>query len=231
MPESTPPESSAQGKPAESDGAEVEQKKSAEWKAETDKLQKQLQGQSAVIRRLTEALEKLEKGAVEAAKPEEKPKGPLAAKLAELDAFKAGALEEKKQAEAKLERSRMRGLRESIQRQIAEAGADPVLSKVAMEALVSRVSGKVVFADNDGEETVSIRDGEDTHPLSDFIAGFMATDEGKSLIPQKAAPSLSGLVKSPAGSSAKTRISKADLQAGRFTLEDVVAGRAVVIDA
>lgn len=204
-------------------------------KAEIEKMQKQFQGQSAALRKAIEAQEKLaaqlSQMTTTEQKPEEKPKGPIATKLAELDALKAQIAERDRQAEEKLHRSRMRGLRETVQRQLAESGADANLAKLATEALVARLTGKVVFDDSTGEEVAAVQNGEDVVPLSDFLTGYMATEEGKALIPSRTTPNLSGLIKGPAGVSGKVKITSADLRSGRFSLDDVMTGKVVLVDA
>ncbi|MEN6534292.1 MAG: hypothetical protein ABFD89_11560 [Bryobacteraceae bacterium] len=201
--------------PAEANGVIQEL---ANVKAELEKVMKQSQGQSAVIRKLTDQVETLSKPKEAAA--DEKPKGPLATKLAEMEA-------RLREGEARTARARMTGLMRSVESQLTSAGVRPGLAKLATESIVGRVKDHVSFDDS---ETAVLKLGEETVTIEDHVATFLSTDDGKELLPEKDKPKLAGLVKGSVSSAGKLRVTQADLTSGRFKLEDVMAGRVILTD-
>lgn len=200
--------------------------------AEMESLKKQSQGQSATIRKLMETVEALAKKKDEPPAEDEKPKGPMAQKFAAMEA-KIKEQEAREAArDAQLVRARMTALMRSVEGQIAAAGVKPGLAKMAAETLAARMKGQVTFDDSTGEDVAILRQGDDTVQISDFVAQYMASDEGKELLPEKDKPTLSGLMGkgSARPGSPKLRVTQADLLAGRFKMEDVIAGRVVLSD-
>lgn len=230
MPEGIDP-NAAEGEvaaPAEAEGVK-------EMKAMIEKMQKQFQGQSAALRKSMEAQEALAEQIKELKeKPveEEKPKGPIAGKLAELDTLKKQFADSEAKANEKLNRSRMTALMRLVEGQIAGAGVKPGLAKMAAETIKARIKDQIVFDDSAGEDVALLKSGEDLMQISDFVAQYLTTDEGKELLPEKDKPKLSGFMGkgSVKSSSAKLRVTQSDLLTGRFKMEDVLAGRVVLSD-
>jgi hypothetical protein len=219
------------GEEPANDEANVAVKELAEMKARFEKLEKQSQGQSATIRKMTDALEALSKKSEEVP-ADEKPKGPIAAKLAELETFKKEFAKEQAKAQEKLTRARMTALMRSVEGQIAEAGVKPGLAKMASEMISARIKGQITFDDSTGEDVAVLKSGDEVMPISDFVEQFLSTDEGKELMPEKDKPSLSGIMGKGSAhlGGGKIRVTQSDMLAGRFKLEDVVAGRVVLAD-
>ena len=230
MPEGIDP-NAGEGEVPANDEANVAVKELAEMKARFEKLEKQSQGQSATIRMMKETLENISKKSEEVP-AEEKPKGPIAAKLAELEAFKKEVAGEKAKAQEKLTRARMTALMRSVEGQIVGAGVKPGLAKMASEVIGARIKGNITFDDSTGEDVAVLKSGDEVMPIADYVDQYLATDEGKELIPEKDKPSLSGIMGkgSARPSGAKMRVTQSDLLTGKFKLEDIVAGRVVLAD-
>jgi len=199
----------------------------AEMKAKFEKLEKQSQGQSAMLRKVNESLEALQKPPVD-----EKIKGPMATKFAEMEVLKRDFAEEKAKAQEKLTRSRMTGLMRAVEGQLTNAGVKPSLAKLATEALTTRIKGSVTFEDSTGEDVALLKLGDELTSVASYVDSYLASDEGKELMPETEKPNLSGLMGkgSARTSGAKLRVTQSDLRSGRFKLEDVVAGRVVLTD-
>lgn len=202
-----------------------------EMKARFEKLERQAQGQSATIRKLTETLEAVNDKLTREPAPEEKPKGPLASKLAELEAFKRQTEANNAAAQERLDRSRKTGVRRSIEAQIAGAGVKPSLAKLVAESLLGKVNGSLTFDDAGEEEIAFVKSGDEATPIAEFVANFLASEDGKELLPEKEKPNLSGLMgKGSPSAKGKLRVTQSDLLSGRFRMEDVIAGRVILVD-
>lgn len=222
----------ATGEVAANEEANLAKVELAEMKAKFEKLEKQSQGQSAMLRKVNESLEALTKKKADEPPADEKVKGPMASKFAELEALKKDYAEDKARSLDKLNRSRMTGLMRAVEGQLTGAGIKPALAKIATEALTTRIKSNITFEDSTGEDVALIKSGDELTSVSSFVDSYLASDEGKELLPDKEKPNLSGLMGkgSVKASSAKLRVTQSDLRAGRFKLEDVVAGRVILTD-
>jgi len=216
------PESSAQGNPAESatQGANA----GVDFKM-VESLKKQMEAQSAIIRRLSERLEKQEKE-----KQPEKKVGPIS-QMNEQIALLKGQMEAERQ---KAERARIASATQSIRTTLTENGVDTALAKMASEAILNRIKPSLQFQDDGtGADVPVVVDGESATTLSEYMAAYVQSDEGKAMIPTKPAPSLFGVPRNGNSNplAGKIRVTQQDLREGRVKTSDVLAGKVVVIDA
>jgi len=223
MAEAMSPESSAQGNPAES-GTPAAVTGNVVDARSIDALKKQLESQSAVIRRLSERLEKQEKE-----KQPEPKKGPISTMNEEIAKLR-GHVEAERQ---KAERARIASATQSIRTTLTENGVETPLAKMVSEAILNRIRPGLQFQDDGtGADVPVVTDGENITTLMEYMTSFLQSDEGKAMIPQKPAPSLFGV---PRGTSAplagKIRATQADLREGRIKTSDVLAGKVVIVDA
>lgn len=211
------------------DEANAAKQELAEMKAKFEKLEKQAQGQSAMLRKVNETLEALAKKKDEPP-ADEKPKGPMAAKLAEIDAIKKDLAEERGRTQEKLARARMTALMRSVEGQISASGVKPGLAKMASEMVAARIKDRLTFDDSTGEDVAIIKDGDELTTVHEYVSRYLDSDEGKDLLPEKDKPNLSGLLGKGSARmpGSKVRVSQADLLSGRFSMEDVIAGKVVL---
>lgn len=190
-----------------------------------DALKKQMEAQSAIIRRLSDKLEKIGEP-----KEKEKPKGPIS-NLNEEVAKIRSQLDAERQ---KSERARLVNAQQSIKAQLSEGGVDPALARMASETVLNRIRGHLQFQDDGTGQEIPVITSEDgtAQTLGEFLSSWMQSDEGKALNPGKPAPSLFGTPRGNGNSfSGKIRATQADLLAGRVKTADVLAGKVVLVDA
>jgi hypothetical protein len=227
MADAMSPESAAQGNTAASGSVPAENSGiGAVDPKMVDAMKKQLEAQSAIIRRLTEKMERVAEPKEEKARP----KGPISTLSEQMAQVQKQLADER----ARTEKARIASAQKDIRAHLSEAGIDPALARMASETLLNRVRQNLQFVDDGTGSDVAVIAHEDgsTRTLGDYMAEFVQSDEGKAMAPGKPAPTLNGMPRSTNNAFlGKQRVTKADLLSGRVKTSDILAGKVVVVDA
>jgi hypothetical protein len=196
-------------------------------------MKRQTAGQSALLRRLSTELEDLKARVGGKAETKEEGDGkkqyksPYMRQLAELNEFKA-----------KVEQERVEMLsdsaKQSLYNGLVAKGVDPKLASLATDSLHGRIKGKVqVIKDALGRMVLELKGDtpEESLPLENWLEAFLASDEGRSLMPPEPNPTLRGVpIRRGGTTEGKIRITKEQMRTGQFSMEDMTAGKISVIE-
>lgn len=191
-------------------------------------MRQQQEKLSAALRRATEKIEKLESSRAKPDEPEKPEKqGPIARVNERVNALE----EARKVSEAKQAKTRLSSLRSSVRTTLTDSGVDPALVQMASDALLARVAGNVRYEDDDlSGEVAVVTIGAEEMTVEQFVKEHLASPEGKALVARAAAPSLSGIPKGRGTPAGVRRVSREDMKAGKFSLDEVLAGKVVLDD-
>jgi len=178
------------------------------------KVLARLDGLSAAVNRTQDALKQV--------KPVDQPpvagETAITAQVAELRKWQATVQEQEK-------RQKDREALHALKTELVKGGVEPTQSDRFAKLLQLEQTDRIEVDEN---FRVHFKDGDKRVPAGEWVAAYLQTDDGKILLPPKPSPHVN--TGNKVNFAGKVKVTKADLQMGRVSTDDIRSGRVIVED-